>query len=167
MAVGYVCIKKCKYFARPHIHQTAFTLLVEKAEERLKQLDVHGLLIADENQEFEQRLIDDLDRYKQLGTDFGYKKIPIEKIIDSVHFVKSNNNYIVQLCDVLCFILNKSFIAHDELSSLFETAKKSSPALVFNTWLDDVEAPKGKVYFYKARYKLNAAKPWTFSKEFP
>ena len=47
--IRYVSIEKSKYFAKLHIQQTAFSLLVEKVEERLKgELNSYCLLVADE-----------------------------------------------------------------------------------------------------------------------
>jgi len=161
--IGYVCINKLKYFAKQHIQQAAFTLLIERTEELLKARNLHGLLICDENQEVEQMLIDDLDRYKQVGTDFGYKKVEVNQIVDSVHFVKSNNNNLMQLCDVVCYLICRGKRARAELLRAYEMEQENNPNLIFSDWLLSNNAHKGHRYFYNAKNRITLH----FSKDFP
>lgn len=166
IAIGYVSIDKTNYFAKSHIQQCAFSLLVEHLEERLKgSLDSHCLLIADEQDELEQRLIDDLDHFKQTGTHFGYKSVQVDRIIDSVHFVQSKNNYLMQLTDVLCYIIRKGKEAQQKLG---EEYRKSTeyPSLSFPDWME-TKGHRGMRYFYQSYRRLNSNKPWLFSKDFP
>jgi hypothetical protein len=168
--IGYICIDKQKYFATPHIQQTAFSLLVERIEEHLNgHLDSFCLLIADEQDELEQKLIDDLDHYKQHGTNFGYKTIKVDKIIDSVHFVQSKNNFLMQLTDVLCYIIRKGIEYKkvmriewiDDIKALDEQDKS------YKTWLSNYNKHKGKKYFCELYQKLEDEKKFLFTKNFP
>lgn len=163
VGVGYVAIDKKKYDAPSHIQRTAFTLLIEQVELHLKKVPAHGLLICDENQEVEQLLIDDLDRYKQVGTDFGYNRVPVEQLVDSVHFVKSNNNSLMQLCDVICYVLCRGIIAGERLVKAYRT-DQADPAILsgevsFSDWLSGDKPHKGDRYFYQKKQKLQ----FTFS----
>jgi hypothetical protein len=164
--VGYISIHKQRYFANYHIQQTAFHLLVEKIEERLQgYLNAHCLLIADEQDEIEQKLIDDLDHFKQHGTIFGYKSIQVEKIIDSVHFVQSHNNYLMQLSDVLCYLIRKG---KESKIKLYDAWQKecSSGNVPYQDWVCKF-GNRGHVYFLKKYEQINERKPFVFSKEFP
>lgn len=168
ICIGYVCVDKKQYYGGKHIQQTAFHLLVEKIEERLKgHLKSHCLLIADEQDELEQKLIDDLDHFKQHGTTFGYKSVQIDHIIDSVHFVQSHNNYLMQLSDVLCFIIRKGKEAHQKLlegHSAYE--KEASEKISYPDWVEKY-GNRGQRYFANTYRRINNAKPWLFYKDFP
>lgn len=167
--IGYISIEKQKYFAKLHIQQTAFHLLVEKIEERLQgYLDSHCLLIADEQDEIEQKLIDDLDHFKQHGTIFGYKSIAIERIIDSVHFVQSHNNYLMQLSDVLCYLIRKGKESEMKLLRSWRECqeKHNTNDISYKEWIDK-HGHKGYKYFIETLRKINSKKPWTFNKDFP
>jgi hypothetical protein len=169
--IGYISIEKVKYFAKLHIQQTAFSLLVEKIEERLKgHLDSYGLLIADEQDEIEQRLIDDLDRFKQHGTEFGYNRVAVDRIIDSVHFVQSHNNYLMQLTDVICYLVRRGKEADKKLMRTYIDSFCDKEEVIkrpeFQEWLE-ADGHRGQRFFYQTYRKINKAKPWVFSKDFP
>lgn len=163
--IGYVCIEKAKYFAKVHIQQTAFSLLVEKLEERLQgHLNSYCLLVADEQEEIEQNLIDDLNHFKQFGTQFGYNSVKVNRIIDSVHFVQSHNNYLMQLTDVLCYLIRKGKEVRGKLYSDF--LAREDKKLDFAEWKEAL-AHRGQRYFYNTYQRINTKKPWLFSKDFP
>jgi hypothetical protein len=167
--IGYVSIEKAKYFANLHIQQSAFSLLVEHIEERLKgYLNSYCLLIADEQNELEQKLIDDLDHFKQHGTHFGYKKVQVDKIIDSVHFVQSKNNYLMQLTDVICYLIRRGKEAHSKLFTEYRIYKSDSgdSALSYMDWGKNY-GHKGLRYFKETYSHMNSRKAWLFSKDFP
>lgn len=168
--IGYVSIEKSKYFAKLHIQQCAFSLSVEKIEERLKgHLNSYCLLVADEQDELEQRLIDDLDHFKQHGTHFGYNNVSVDRIIDSVHFVQSNNNYLMQLTDVLCYLIRRGKEAHHKLLagySTYQSAENPENILHYPEWVEK-HGHKGQRYFEKTYRRINAGKAWLFAKDFP
>lgn len=160
ISIGYVTIEKSKYYARQHIQQSAFSLLIERIEKTLSDLDSFGLMICDENQELEQLLIDDLDRYKKIGTDFGYKNTSIEKLVDSVHFVKSNNNNLMQLCDVICYVI---FRGKQSKAHLLEEYNLSGSKADFHQWVINESPHKGRKYFYRLYSNIK----FVFCKNFP
>lgn len=164
--LGYISMEKQKYYGKLNIQQSAFHLLIEKIEERLQGgLDSYCLLIADEQDELEQKLIDDLDYFKQHGTNFGYKSISINRIIDSVHFVQSHNNYLMQLTDVLCYLIRKG---KESNKKLYEDWKEfdSKQKVEFQDWKETL-GNRGQKYFSDTYYKINRGKPWLFYKDFP
>jgi hypothetical protein len=104
---------------------------------------VHCLLVSDEQDELEQTLIDDLEFFKKHRTTFGYKSVKIERIVDSVHFVQSKNNHLMQLTDVMCYIIKKAIEAKENIEL----------------------ANQGQLYFYN-KCKLLSSKV-VFDKYFP
>ena len=59
-------------YARPmHPHRLAFLFFVEAVERFLRARNQFGLLVSDEEKSVEQQVIEDLPRYKELGTGFG------------------------------------------------------------------------------------------------
>lgn len=78
-------------YAHPmHPHKLAFLFLAEDAQRLLQARNDFGLLVSDEEKSVEQQVIEDLPRYKQLGTDFGYKPVDLTRIVDNVHWVRSH-----------------------------------------------------------------------------
>jgi Protein of unknown function (DUF3800) len=95
----------------PHPHQEAFADLVQQLDAWLRTHDPKelGLLVADEHDELEQRLIDDLNQYKWLikqSNEPASGVMPAEQIVDSVHFVRSANNPLIQIADLAAFVCN-------------------------------------------------------------
>lgn len=166
--IGYISIEKSKYYAKLHIQQSAFSLLIEKLEECLNGcLDSYCLLIADEQDELEQKLIDDLDYFKQHGTHFGYKKVHVNRIIDSVHFVQSNNNYLMQLTDVMCYLIRRGKEANKKLMDeyLHYSRETIESPLDYTEWVEQY-GHRGYKYFNNTYHRINT-RPWLFTKEFP
>lgn len=162
--IGYVAIEKEKYYGKLHVQQTAFQLIVEKIEERLQgYLNSYCLLIADEQDELEQRLIDDLDHFKQHGTSLEHRSIQVDRIIDSVHFVKSKNNYLMQLTDVICYLVRKGKESEMKLISAW---KESKASIEYTDWVENF-GNKGQKYFLNTYRLLGSKKVWLFSKDFP
>ena len=90
-----------------HPHQLAFVYLVEQVERFLRAAGDYGLLVSDEEKEIEQQVIEDLFRYKQAGTSFGYKPIDLTRIVDNVHWVKSHHSRLLQLCDCCVYLCQR------------------------------------------------------------
>lgn len=95
-------------YARPmHPHRLAFLYFAEAAERFLRERKHFGLLISDEEKSVEQQVIEDLPRYKELGTGFGHSPIDLTRIIDNVHWVKSHNSRLLQLADNCTFLCQR------------------------------------------------------------
>lgn len=106
-AFGHVGVDKEKSYANDHPHRICFTMLMERLEDYLEYRDALALLVSDENSEMEQDLIADIKTFKEANTKWGYKKKPIKRVIDSVHFVKSFNNPVIQAADVITWHLRR------------------------------------------------------------
>lgn len=162
--VGFVAINKLKSRASLHPHQLAFLFLVERIEDLLVSEDAMGLLIADENQEMEQRLIEDLELFKTENTKFGWRPTQINRIVDSVHFVRSKNNRLIQLADIVAYVLLRGQRVQDLLFQKFlESINENKPISYFD-WLKK-NASKGQLVDIELLEKINRMQ--AFSKSFP
>lgn len=129
---GYAGVNKLKSAANDHPHRIAFTLLVERLQVWLKARDSLGLIVADENHEVSQRLIDDFALFKEFATTWGYQRIPVTNIIDSVHFVQSRNNRIIQACDLITYVFLKAHLLHEAKWEAFTNGGAGNSA--WPTW---------------------------------
>jgi len=90
-----------------HPHKLAFIYLAEEVERFLRRRREFGLLVSDEEKEVEQQLMEDLSRYKEAGTSFGYRAEDLRQIVDNVHWVKSHNSRLLQLCDCCAYLCQR------------------------------------------------------------
>lgn len=108
-----------KGYTPSHPYNAGFMFLVEKLDEYLasRQADLVesaaspkgdlGLLISDEQDEVSRSLISGFARWRQFGTDFGYKPRNIRYLIDTIHYVQSQDSWLIQLVDCVAFIRNR------------------------------------------------------------
>ena len=115
---GHVAVDKIKLWSgHPHLHCFRFTL--ERLQDILSRDNELGLIIADEHRELEDELIQGLKFSKEKTTAWGYRPTPIVNIIDTVHFVKSENNRLIQACDVLTYFRLKGQRLRSKLSDSY------------------------------------------------
>lgn len=132
---GYSGVDKMASIAKDHPHRICFTLLVERLEPWLKAKNERCLLVSDENDEVGQTLITDMEIFKTRSTTWGYKQVKVESIIDSVHYVKSYNNRIVQAADTISFIACKAIrLKRDNIASFMAREDK---ALDWVSWIKE------------------------------
>ena len=131
--IGWTAADKAKMYASMHPHRLAFVLLTERVELYLRQADALGLLVADENKELEQRLIDDLDVYKRSTTGFGWRPITIKQIVDSVHFVQSKNNRLIQCADLVAYFVLRGLRLKGQLATRFRAVPE--PKGTYPDWV--------------------------------
>jgi hypothetical protein len=109
-----------KYVRPRHPHTLAFLYFAEAVERFLRRKKEFGLLISDEEKSVEQQVIEDLPRYKDLGTGFGYKPLNLTRIVDNVHWVKSHNSRLLQLTDNVTYLCQRS---HRDVGKVSRTAR--------------------------------------------
>lgn len=160
--IGYAAVDKEKCWASHHPHQLAFLFLVERIEDLLKNEGSLGLLIADENHEMEQRLVDDLEIFKTQSTRFGWRPTKIEHVVDSIHFVRSRNNHLIQLADVVAYIFLRGKRCKDLLFSQYLEDKLPKPR--FDEWQNQTAERAQKVDLELLDLVTELT---TFSKVFP
>lgn len=102
-----------------HPYRLAFMFLVEALDEWLEHIQpappllaeghptTLGLLVSDEQDEVSRDLIAGFARWRQFGTDFGYRARDIRHLIDTIHYVKSEDSWLIQLVDCAAFIRNR------------------------------------------------------------
>lgn len=165
--VGYAAIDKQKSMANLHPHQLAFLFLVERIEDYLKRDGGLGLIVADENEDIEQRLIDDLEIFKTESTRFGWRPTKIEHVIDSIHFVQSKNNRLIQLADVVAAITYRGLLTEDHVFARYVADKDPAskpPGLAYPQWIERFASVK-----HQANMQLwgRLRKRCVLSKRFP
>ncbi|HET7463202.1 MAG TPA: DUF3800 domain-containing protein [Longimicrobium sp.] len=107
----WVCIDKprlARRYATPmHPHKLAFIFLVEQIEKFLRQRRDYGLIVSDEEKEMENQVIEDLSRYKEIGTSFGFDPVELTRVVDNVHWVRSHNSRLMQLADLCAYLCQR------------------------------------------------------------
>jgi hypothetical protein len=160
----FTAVDKLKYLGGEHPHGLAFKFLIERVQEYLYRKSALGLLIADENQEMEQKLIGDLVKAKEIGTNWGYRPTTITNIIDSVHFVQSVNNNNIQCIDVVTYFLNKGRrIRENLLAQFIKDGTSTGTGMYFPQYLEATLKPAEKVVtdlHGRACLRLVASKIW-------
>lgn len=91
-----------RYAYPEHPHRVVMTHLIERVDEFVAP-DDHALLIADEHHETQSTLLRDLIAYQELGT-WGYRGHRIGHVVDTIHFVRSVTNWLVQGADLVAFL---------------------------------------------------------------
>jgi hypothetical protein len=97
-----------RYREPMHPHKLAFIYMTEQVELFLRGQKDFGLIVSDEEKEVEQQLVEDLGRYKETGTSFGYSPLDLRRIVDNVHWVKSHNSRMMQLCDCCAYLCQRA-----------------------------------------------------------
>lgn len=167
LQIVYTLINKLTAKSKLHPHQLGFLFLIERIEDYLVRENSLGLLIADENRDIEQRLIDDLERFKTVDTGFGYRPTKALHIIDSLHFVKSNNNHLIQLADVVAYIFLRGERTHEELSKAYSERRHQKSVEVLPEWAEWVEQHATQKQKAELRHKAMLAFQGFIGKEFP
>jgi hypothetical protein len=75
-----------------HPHDIALMFMIESVELLARERDCRVLLVADEAREIENAALRDLANYQEFGTSWGWKTVHIDRVIDTIHFVRSETN---------------------------------------------------------------------------
>lgn len=126
--VIWAAVDKMRQPSSWHPHQLAFLFLVERIEDYLRPQETLGLLIADECKEVEDRLIENLRKYKKTNTGWGWRPTPIKQIVDSIHFVQSKNNLLIQCVDIIAYFALKHHRQNLEIFEAFAALPGIKPA---------------------------------------
>lgn len=95
-------------YTRPfHPHDIALMFTIESIERLAQDIDCRVLLVADEAREIEDAALRDLANYQELGTSWGWNTERVDHIIDTIHFVPSHRNPVIQLVDCATFIAGR------------------------------------------------------------
>lgn len=95
-----------KYINPYHPHRVTMTHLIERIDSFCKGSrgnDEHAVIVADEHHETQSMLLRDLVIYQEYGT-WGYLAKKIDRVVDTIHFVSSKTNPLVQGADMIVFL---------------------------------------------------------------
>jgi hypothetical protein len=95
-----------------HPHRICMAHLIERIDDFCVDRDARALLVADEHAETQGSLLEDLLTYQERGT-WGYRAKRITRVIDTIHFVPSFTNRLIQGADLAAFIARR-FLSHEE-----------------------------------------------------
>jgi hypothetical protein len=127
---GFAAVDKMKLWTSFHPHMICFQFMLERVQDYLRPQNALGLIVADEHRELEDYIIHDLAFSKRVNTGWGYRPTTIANIVDTVHFVKSKHNRLVQACDVLTYFCLKGLrIDHRLMDKL-----RVTPMPLGQTW---------------------------------
>jgi hypothetical protein len=67
----------------------------------------------------ESQFVEDLTRYKDTGTEFGYRTLELTRAVDNVHWVKSHHSRLLQLADCCAYLCQRQHrdVASDSASA--------------------------------------------------
>lgn len=106
VGIDKACLAR-RYATPMHPHKLAFIYLVEQIETFLRSRPDFGLIVSDEEKEVETQVVEDLRRYKETGTSFGFRPTDLTRIVDNVHWVKSHNSRLMQLADLCAYLCQR------------------------------------------------------------
>jgi hypothetical protein len=89
-----------------HPHRIVMTHLLERIDmfcQSTRGGDDHAVVVADEHHETQSALLRDLVTYQDRGTS-GYLARRIRRVVDTIHFVNSRTNPLVQGADLIAFL---------------------------------------------------------------
>jgi hypothetical protein len=97
-------------YAHPfHPHRVTMTHLIERIDGFCKGArgnDDYAVIVADEHHETQSELLRDLVVYQEHGT-WGYLAKKIDRVVDTIHFVNSQTNPLVQGADMIVFLARR------------------------------------------------------------
>lgn len=92
--------------AHQHPHRIVMTHLLERIDmfcQSSRGADDHAVVVADEHHETQSALLRDLVTYQDRST-WGYLARRINRVVDTIHFVNSRTNPLVQGADLIAFL---------------------------------------------------------------
>jgi hypothetical protein len=115
---------EARYSNPDHPHRITMTHLIEQIDSFCKTkrgMDDLALIVADEHHETQSALLRDLVIYQDKGT-WGYLAKRITRVVDTIHFVSSRTNALVQGCDMVSFLLFRRIATEQEVDPRAEKA---------------------------------------------
>ncbi|WP_082711554.1 DUF3800 domain-containing protein [Methylobacterium indicum] len=137
-------VDKMRNPSSKHPHHLAFLFLVERIEDHLKRKNALGLIVADENKDVEEKLIEELQQYKKQSTGWGYRPTQINQIVDSVHFVQSKHNKLIQCVDLVAYFALKNYRQGSD--RLHQYAALPDPKPNYLTWWSAMSVKQKTIY---------------------
>lgn len=125
-----------------HPHDIALMFTCESIERLARSLGVRMLLVADEAREVESAALRDLANYQEVGTSWGWKTERIDRIIDTIHFVRSETNPVIQLADCTAFLVARQRkISRGEAAANSAVTSMWERHVVPHLWVNEIWYP--------------------------
>lgn len=92
-----------------HPYFLGFQYLVEAIDTWLASLpgEQLGLMVADQQQEIDRRMVHQFNQWAHLGTPSGYRARILTRLLPALHYVRSADSRLVQLVDLVAFLRNR------------------------------------------------------------
>ncbi|GAA0582496.1 hypothetical protein GCM10009416_21130 [Craurococcus roseus] len=135
---GAFGVDKLKKITGTYPHLLCFQFMLERVQDYLAGPTVSdfGLLVADEHRELEEQLIRDLAFSKSVNTGWGWRPTAIKNVVDTVHFVKSHHNRLIQACDVVTYFKLKGYRLRQRLISAYLASPPATRQFSFAEYCD-------------------------------
>ncbi|UDY34032.1 DUF3800 domain-containing protein [Dermatobacter hominis] len=103
------------------VYEPMFSNLLERLNERCRNRCEHGLVVADEQQQYGPVLQKLLYRWQRTGTG-GYRAQVLDRVLDAAHFVDSKLSRMIQLADLAAYVERRRRATPHESHSQAEAA---------------------------------------------
>ena len=123
-----------RYTNPMHPHKLAFIYLMEDIERLLRERRTCGLIVSDEEKEMESQVLEDLSRYKEMGTSFGHSPLDLRCIVDNVHWVKSHNSRLMQLADICAYLCQRQSRDRGKTSATAQAVQRLWESVCPQVW---------------------------------
>lgn len=144
-----------------HPSRIAFMYLVERIDQWLGELQPvadalhgdaepeYGLLVADEQQEVERQIIEGFAHSRDVGTDHDRGGHEIRYLIDTVHFVTSQDSWIIQLVDCVAYLFQR-YVKVKRLKGDDRARYTAAEVAVVRLWEECCEERVARFYLWPA-----------------
>jgi Protein of unknown function (DUF3800) len=145
-------------YSPDHPYKLAFMYLVERIDAWLagRQPGPHapgepcyGMLIADEQKEVDRQIIERFAFWRQRGTEYSTRRRDIRFLVDTVHYVPSQDSWLIQMADCLAYLFGRFQKVRREKGS---DASRYTPAeaAVVRLWKENCRPRVVEYYLWPA-----------------
>lgn len=97
-----------------HPHRLAFMYLLERIDEWLERAQpegsvepLYGLVVADEQKEMDREIVQRFADWRDSGTRFGHRARELRYLLDTIHYVPSQDSWLIQLVDCVAYVRSR------------------------------------------------------------
>lgn len=142
-----------------HPHKIAFMFMVERIDAWLgerqpapgffagEEQPEFGLLVCDEQKEVDRQMIERLAFWREFGTEYRWKEREIRYLIDTVHYVRSQDSWLIQLADSVAYLFGRYRKVLREKGPRAPNHTQAEAAVV-KLWEDNCEALVERYYLW-------------------
>lgn len=141
-----------------HPYGLALMYLLERIDEWLERQPRGsnlGLLVADEQKEVDRQMVEKFASWRYRSTEFGLSRRSIRFLIDTLHYVPSQDSWLIQMADCLAYL----YARYQKILREKGTARESytaAEAAVVKLWEENCANKLRKQYVWPAPGKREA-----------